>query len=74
MFVKLCFSLHFIPLDPDTRTQMNPDPTGSGSTSVLKLFFFFVACLQHGTYKVRKPRMTKLEQGVEVRAHYPSED
>ena len=25
---KLCFSLHFIPLDPDQdpRTQMNPDP------------------------------------------------
>ena len=30
IFVKLCFSLHFIsdfiPLDPDPRTQMNPDP------------------------------------------------
>ena len=27
-FVKLCFSIHFIPLDPDPpdqRTQMNPD-------------------------------------------------
>ena len=21
-----CFSLHFIPLEPDQRTQMNPDP------------------------------------------------
>ena len=31
--VKLCISLHFIvPLDPDPRTLMNPDPTGSGST------------------------------------------
>ena len=28
LLVKLCFSLHFIPLDPDPdqRTQMNPDP------------------------------------------------
>jgi len=34
VFVKLCFYLHFIPLDPDTRTQMNADPTGSGSTSL----------------------------------------
>ena len=35
-WVKLCFSLYFIPLDPDPdpRTQMNPDPTGSGSTSL----------------------------------------
>ena len=35
MLVKLCFSLHFIPLDPDPRTQMNPDPTGSGSASLI---------------------------------------
>ena len=37
MLVKLCFSLHFIPLgtDPDHQTQMNKDPTGSGSTSLL---------------------------------------
>ena len=36
MLVKLCFSLHFKPLDPvpDPRTQMNADPTGSGSTSL----------------------------------------
>ena len=28
LLVKLCFSLHFIPLDPDPdpRIQMNPDP------------------------------------------------
>ena len=31
----------------------------------------FVACLQH---QVCKPRITKLGQGVEVRAHYPMED
>ena len=40
LLVKLCFYLHFIndflPLDPDPRTQMNPNPTGSGSTSVEK--------------------------------------
>ena len=35
MLVKLCFSLHFIPLDPDPGTQMNADPTGSGSTSLI---------------------------------------
>ena len=29
MLVKFCFSLHFIPLDP--QTQMNADPTGSTS-------------------------------------------
>ena len=36
MLVKLCLSLHFIPLDPDPQTQMNADPTGSGfgSTSL----------------------------------------
>ena len=34
--VKLCFSLSFIPLDPDPRTQMNADPTGSGSTSLYR--------------------------------------
>ena len=46
--------------------------------SVLKLFqlsngdfFICVACLQH-LQIVRKPRMTKLGQGVEVRAHYPT--
>ena len=41
LLVKLCFSLHFIsdyiPLDPDPRTQMNPNPTGSGSTSLIKI-------------------------------------
>ena len=26
LLVKLCFSLNFIPLDPDPRTQMNADP------------------------------------------------
>ena len=31
VLVQLCFSLHFIPLDPDPRTQMNSDPTGSTS-------------------------------------------
>ena len=31
LMVKLCFSLYFIPLDPDQRTQMNADPTGSES-------------------------------------------
>ena len=35
MLVKLCFSLHFMPLNPDPPTQMNADPTGSGSTSLL---------------------------------------
>jgi len=36
ILVKLCFSLNFMPLDPDPdpRTQMNADPTGSGSTSL----------------------------------------
>ena len=32
--VKLCFFFHIIPLDPDPRTKMNADPTGSGSTSL----------------------------------------
>ena len=42
LLVKLCFFLHFfsnfIPLDPDPDplTQMIPDPTGSGSTSLHK--------------------------------------
>ena len=38
MLVKLYFSLHFIPLNPDPRTKMNADPTGSefGFTSLLK--------------------------------------
>ena len=45
--------------------------------SVLKLFQLLNGDLlfsQHAysTYKVRKPRMTKLGQSVEVRAHYPS--
>ena len=26
VLVKLCFSLNFIPLDPDPRTQLNADP------------------------------------------------
>ena len=36
LLTKLCFSLHFLPLDPDPdpRTQINADPTGSGSTSL----------------------------------------
>ena len=38
LLVELCFSLHFIPLDPDPRTQMIAYPTGSvsrsGSTSL----------------------------------------
>ena len=34
MLVKLCFPLYFIPLDPDPWTQINADPTGSGSTSL----------------------------------------
>ena len=29
--VKLCFSILFIHLDQDPRTQMNADQTGSGS-------------------------------------------
>ena len=39
MFVKLCFSLHFIPLDPDPRTQMNADPTGSTSLMLRKFIY-----------------------------------
>ena len=43
--------------------------------SVLKLFQLsngdFRSMPTYSIYKVRKPRMTKLEQGVEVRAHYP---
>ena len=31
VLLKLCFSLIFIPLDPDRRTRMNVDPTGSTS-------------------------------------------
>ena len=33
MLVKLYFSLNCIPLDPDPRTQMNPEHTGSISRS-----------------------------------------
>mgnify|MGYP001261887318 CR=1 FL=1 len=33
MLVKLCLSLHFIPLDPGPQTQMNADPTGYTSLS-----------------------------------------
>ena len=58
VLVKLCFSLHFILLDPDPnpRTQMNPDPTGSGSTLLTgsvstfltkKLFPFFYKRLEN---------------------------
>ena len=39
LLVKLCFSLNFIrdfiPLNPDPRAQINPDPTGFGSTLLL---------------------------------------
>ena len=47
--------------------------------SVLKLFQLSNDDLlfskhDYSLYKVRKPRMTKLGQGVGVRAHYPSED
>ena len=35
--VKLCFSLHFIPLDSDPRTQMNQDPHHWGIICVLYL-------------------------------------
>ena len=38
LLVKLCLSLHFIPLDPDPQTQMNADPTESGSTSLNCLY------------------------------------
>ena len=31
-----CFSLHFLPLDPDSWTQMNPNPTGSTSLNLPK--------------------------------------
>ena len=40
LLVKLYFSLNFIPLDPDPRTQMNADPTGSESTSLHKKYNF----------------------------------
>ena len=33
--VELSFSRHIIPLDPYPRTQMNADPTGSGSISLV---------------------------------------
>ena len=36
MLVKLCFSLHFVPLDPDPQTQMKADPNGSGTASLRK--------------------------------------
>ena len=47
--------------------------------SVLKLFQLSNGDLlfskqDYSLYKARKPRMTKLGQGVGVRAHYPSED
>ena len=35
MLVKFCFSLHFIPPDPDPGTQINAGPIGSGSTSLV---------------------------------------
>ena len=46
--------------------------------SVLKLFQLSNGDLlfslhAYSNYKVRKPKMTKLGQGVEVRAHYPIE-
>ena len=31
LFIKLCFSLNFKPLDPDPRIKLNADPTGSTS-------------------------------------------
>ena len=31
---EFCFPLNFKPLDPDPLTQMNADPTSSGSTSL----------------------------------------
>ena len=45
--------------------------------SVLKLFQLSNGDLlfskhDYSLYKVRKPRMTKLGQGVGVRAHYPT--
>ena len=46
--------------------------------SVLKLFQLSNGDLSfswhaYSIYKVRKPRLTKLGQGVEVRAHYPKD-
>ena len=46
--------------------------------SVLKLIQLangdlFFSQYAYSTYKVRKPKMTKLGQSVEVRAHYPSD-
>ena len=43
-WLNSAFSLHFIsdfiPLDPDPRTQMNPDPHRSGSASlVIKMVY-----------------------------------
>ena len=40
--------------------------------SVFKLFHVLFSQHAYSMYKVRKPRMTKFGQGVEVRAHYPS--
>ena len=41
LLVKLCFFLHFIPLEPDPRTQMNPDPHHWLKTSLL--FYFRIS-------------------------------
>jgi len=56
----------------------NSFATRVNELSVLKLFQLSNDDLlfskhDYSLYKVRKPRMTKLGQGVGVRAHYPSD-
>ena len=54
----------------------NSFATRVNELSVLKLFQvsngdLLISKHDYSIYKVRKPRMTKLGQGVGVRAHYP---
>ena len=49
ILVQLCFSLYFIPLVPDSRTQMDDDPTGSTS-----LLYFVSHSTTYDTFNVQK--------------------
>ena len=57
LLIKLCFfSLHFIPvdLDPDPRTQMNLDLTGSESTPLICIIYFLMYILADMKYRLKK--------------------
>ena len=45
LLVKLSFSLKFKPLDPDPRTQLNADPTGSRSTKLIERYRYDIMTL-----------------------------